>query len=37
MDCGHVLGFNAMHEGESARSVFELLYTRWGDAADAVV
>ena len=37
LDCGRVLGFNAMHEGESARSVFELLYTRWGDAPDVVV
>lgn len=32
-----MVGFNAMHEGESARSVFEVLYTRWKVAPEVVV
>ena len=37
LDCCCLVGFNALHEGESARSVFEVLYTRWPSAPDMVV
>ena len=37
IDCGRIIGFNAMYKGESARSVFELLCTRWVTAPDVVV
>jgi hypothetical protein len=29
LDCQNIVGFNAMHEFESPRSVFEVLWTRW--------
>lgn len=28
-DCGYTVGFNLLHEFESPRSVFEVLYTRF--------
>ena len=37
LDCTRIVGFNAMHEYESARSVFEVLYSRWQQAPEVVV
>lgn len=37
LDCCNVVGFNAMHEAESARSVFEVLFTRFPTAPEVVV
>lgn len=37
LDCCNLVGFNAMHEFESPRSVFELLFTRWSEAPEVVI
>jgi hypothetical protein len=37
LDCRNIVGFNAMHEYESPRSVFELLWTRWPQAPEVVI
>ena len=37
LDCQNLVGFNAMHEFESPRSVFEVLYTRFPVAPEVVI
>jgi hypothetical protein len=37
LDCQNIVGFNAMHEFESPRSVFEVLFTRWEEPPTVVI
>jgi hypothetical protein len=37
LDCLRVVGFNAMHEAESARSVFEVVFSRFPTAPDVII
>lgn len=37
LKCAACLGFHIMHESESPRTLFEVLYTRWGHAPKVLV